>query len=162
MAKVSYGGFIVTPNHGVILVSPTRNYSGVHWTFPKGQINDGENPEQGAIREVEEESGLKCEIICQIPDQAAFTDSYNKNVYYLMRIVANSSSQKNVKSNYFGKEYKNDYSVGETDAESDFVIEASRLAAKELIQKTTSSSEKARDLALLEAGYHCYDEWLRS
>lgn len=162
MAKVSYGGFIVTPNHGVILVSPTKNYSDVHWTFPKGQINDGENPEEGAIREVEEESGFKCEIICRIPNQAAFKDDYSENVYYLMKIKTNSYPQKNVKGNYHGTKYTNNYSTGETDAESDFVIEASRLAAKELISKTTSPSEKVRDLALLEAGYHCYEEWLRS
>ena len=32
------------------------------WSFPKGKLEDGETWEQGALREVEEETGLSCEL----------------------------------------------------------------------------------------------------
>ena len=31
------------------------------WTFPKGKIDDGETFEQGALREVFEETGMSCQ-----------------------------------------------------------------------------------------------------
>jgi 8-oxo-dGTP diphosphatase len=32
------------------------------WSFPKGKLEDGETWEHGALREVEEETGLRCTI----------------------------------------------------------------------------------------------------
>jgi 8-oxo-dGTP diphosphatase len=32
------------------------------WTFPKGKLVEGESDEQGALREVEEETGLRCQL----------------------------------------------------------------------------------------------------
>jgi 8-oxo-dGTP diphosphatase len=32
------------------------------WTLPKGKLLAGEDPVEGALREVEEETGLKCQI----------------------------------------------------------------------------------------------------
>jgi 8-oxo-dGTP diphosphatase len=32
------------------------------WTFPKGKAVDGESDEECALREVEEETGLRCEL----------------------------------------------------------------------------------------------------
>jgi len=33
------------------------------WTFPKGHIERGEKAEEAALREVEEETGYRCEIV---------------------------------------------------------------------------------------------------
>jgi 8-oxo-dGTP pyrophosphatase MutT (NUDIX family) len=33
------------------------------WTFPKGKIDQGETFEMGALREVEEETGMRCTVI---------------------------------------------------------------------------------------------------
>jgi 8-oxo-dGTP diphosphatase len=41
----------------VLLVHRPR-YS--DWTFPKGKVKDGERDEVAAVREVEEETGLRC------------------------------------------------------------------------------------------------------
>src|SRR5262245_62687058 len=32
------------------------------WSFPKGKCEDGESEEEAAVREVEEETGLKCRL----------------------------------------------------------------------------------------------------
>jgi 8-oxo-dGTP pyrophosphatase MutT (NUDIX family) len=33
------------------------------WSLPKGKLDEGEAPEAAALREVEEETGLRCEIV---------------------------------------------------------------------------------------------------
>ncbi len=47
------GGLVINPE-GAMLAIYRKNY----WDLPKGKIEKGESPEQGAIREVIEETGL--------------------------------------------------------------------------------------------------------
>jgi 8-oxo-dGTP diphosphatase len=37
------------------------------WTLPKGKLQPGESHEEGALREVEEETGLRCELGRELP-----------------------------------------------------------------------------------------------
>lgn len=37
------------------------------WTFPKGKLEPGETDEQAALREVEEETSLRCELGPELP-----------------------------------------------------------------------------------------------
>jgi 8-oxo-dGTP pyrophosphatase MutT (NUDIX family) len=37
------------------------------WSFPKGKLHDGESHEAAALREVEEETGLRCELERELP-----------------------------------------------------------------------------------------------
>jgi 8-oxo-dGTP diphosphatase len=37
------------------------------WTFPKGKLDPGESFEDAALREVEEETGLRCELGRELP-----------------------------------------------------------------------------------------------
>jgi 8-oxo-dGTP diphosphatase len=37
------------------------------WTFPKGKLDPGEGFEGAALREVEEETGLRCELGDELP-----------------------------------------------------------------------------------------------
>ena len=37
------------------------------WTLPKGKLHRGESHEDGALREVEEETGLRCELGHELP-----------------------------------------------------------------------------------------------
>jgi 8-oxo-dGTP pyrophosphatase MutT (NUDIX family) len=47
-----------------LLVHPSGNYNRrAPWSIPKGEIGEGEAPEACALRETEEETGLKCRIL---------------------------------------------------------------------------------------------------
>jgi 8-oxo-dGTP pyrophosphatase MutT (NUDIX family) len=43
------------------------------WSFPKGKLEDGETDEEAALREVEEETGLRCELGRELPS-TSYTD----------------------------------------------------------------------------------------
>ena len=51
------GGIIV--RDGSVLLVHRPKYD--DWSFPKGKLEEDEAWEQGAVREVEEETGLRCE-----------------------------------------------------------------------------------------------------
>jgi 8-oxo-dGTP pyrophosphatase MutT (NUDIX family) len=60
------------------------------WTFPKGKAEPGESDEDCALREVEEETGLRCELDRELPE-TSYVDAHGrpKRVrYWLMRPVA--------------------------------------------------------------------------
>src|SRR5580693_10613141 len=60
--EFSAGG-IVQDGANLLMVK-VQNLEGAQiWTFPKGHIEKGEKPEQAALREVEEETGYRCEIV---------------------------------------------------------------------------------------------------
>lgn len=50
---------------GVEIVLVHRKVYG-DWTFPKGKLDDGETEEQAAVREVEEETGLRCRLVREL------------------------------------------------------------------------------------------------
>jgi 8-oxo-dGTP diphosphatase len=52
-------GGIVTRDRQVLLVHRPQHGD---WAFPKGKLEDGETWEDAALREVEEETGLVCEL----------------------------------------------------------------------------------------------------
>jgi ADP-ribose pyrophosphatase YjhB (NUDIX family) len=65
--EVSAGGLVVdkTGTKGLLIgrLDPKdASHERLLWSLPKGHIEDGETPEQAAIREVAEETGIKSEI----------------------------------------------------------------------------------------------------
>lgn len=58
MVEISAGGVVVFGNAILLL----KKYNG-DWVLPKGRIEEGEEVEATALREVLEESGVKAEII---------------------------------------------------------------------------------------------------
>ncbi len=61
----SAGGVVYrnSPNGGIEILMIQVPYShGPTWTFPKGHVEEGETPEQAAVREIEEETGIQAEI----------------------------------------------------------------------------------------------------
>ena len=47
------------------------------WTFPKGKAEPGESDEACAVREVEEETGMRCELDEELPS-THYTDSRDR------------------------------------------------------------------------------------
>jgi 8-oxo-dGTP pyrophosphatase MutT (NUDIX family) len=83
------GGVVVRERKGVpeVLVVHRPRYG--DWTFPKGKAEPGESDEACALREVEEETGLRCELEAELPS-TEYLDAQNrpKRVrYWRMRPV---------------------------------------------------------------------------
>lgn len=73
-----------------VLVTQHSKHKG--WDFPKGHIESGESSESAALREVEEEVGVKAEIIERVGQTQYFYYEEGEKVlktvvYYLMKYV---------------------------------------------------------------------------
>ena len=62
----------VVARDGEVLLVHRPKYD--DWTFPKGKLDAGESDEQAAVREVEEETGLRCSLGRELPS-TSYTDS---------------------------------------------------------------------------------------
>lgn len=87
--QYSSGGVILREGKVLTIYSPSRNSIGL----PKGTIDEGESPEQAAVREVKEETGYDTKILKKLSDftyEFDWTDGKHhiKTVtYYLMQLV---------------------------------------------------------------------------
>ena len=56
------------------------------WTFPKGKLESGESHEQCALREVEEETGLRCKLGAELPPSSYINGNGRPKVvrYWIM------------------------------------------------------------------------------
>lgn len=96
----SAGGLVVDERDDgvwVLLIARRGPDGDLRWTLPKGRLEDGEDTEEAALREVAEETGLRCEIV----DRLGVIDywfvwpadrtRYHKYVhYYTMRSLGGS------------------------------------------------------------------------
>jgi 8-oxo-dGTP pyrophosphatase MutT (NUDIX family) len=64
------GGLVVRDAHVLLVHRPKYD----DWTFPKGKAEDGETDEECALREVEEEAGLRCELV-EVAGKTEYVDS---------------------------------------------------------------------------------------
>jgi mutator protein MutT len=53
---------VVDCNSRVLMVRRTKSDSGVRWSFPGGGVEKGETPAEAVVREIFEETGVRCEI----------------------------------------------------------------------------------------------------
>jgi 8-oxo-dGTP diphosphatase len=56
------GGVVVRKENGAPQVAVVHRKRYDDWSLPKGKLTEGESAEQAALREVEEETGLRCEL----------------------------------------------------------------------------------------------------
>ena len=64
------------------------------WTFPKGKADPGERDEDCAVREVEEETGLRCVLGRELPS-TAYDDAKGRPKvvrYWVMEVVGGALS----------------------------------------------------------------------
>ena len=60
------------------------------WSFPKGKVDRGETLEETALREVEEETGLRCKLVAPL-GCTAYTDHKGRDkvaCYWLMDVAS--------------------------------------------------------------------------
>lgn len=70
-----------------------RDQSTKHWKFPKGHIDPDESSKDAALREVEEETGVKAEIIDKVGDSKYVFPMNGEKIFkivtmYLMSYVS--------------------------------------------------------------------------
>jgi 8-oxo-dGTP pyrophosphatase MutT (NUDIX family) len=81
------GGVVVRDREGVSEVVIVHRPKYDDWTLPKGKAEDGESDEECALREVEEETGLACELVAEL-ESSSYLDSAGRQKlvrYWLMR-----------------------------------------------------------------------------
>jgi 8-oxo-dGTP pyrophosphatase MutT (NUDIX family) len=75
------GGVVVSD--GKVLLVHRPRYD--DWTLPKGKLDQGESSEDAALREVEEETGLRCTLGRELPSTKYTVGTRPKEVrYWLM------------------------------------------------------------------------------
>lgn len=75
MSQVQAAGGVVVRDGLVALVHRPRYDD---WTLPKGKLDSGESFEEAALREVEEETGLRCRLERELPS-TSYTDQKGRD-----------------------------------------------------------------------------------
>jgi 8-oxo-dGTP diphosphatase len=81
------GGVVVRERDGTLEVVLVHRPAYDDWSLPKGKAKKGETDEECAVREVEEETGLRCERERELAS-TAYVDSSGRDKlvrYWLMR-----------------------------------------------------------------------------
>jgi 8-oxo-dGTP pyrophosphatase MutT (NUDIX family) len=72
ISEISAGGVVyrrVGDTYEIVAVHRNRH---TDWSLPKGHIEKGETPEQAALREVKEETGLDARIVAELGEVVYF------------------------------------------------------------------------------------------
>ena len=86
--EVRAAGGVVLDGDGLVVLVHRPRYD--DWTFPKGKLGPRESFEDAALREVEEETGLRCRLVRELPSvEYRDADGRHKVVrYWLMQVDA--------------------------------------------------------------------------
>jgi 8-oxo-dGTP diphosphatase len=88
MAEVEAAGGVVLDEDGRVVLVHRPRYD--DWTLPKGKLDPGESFEEAALREVEEETGLRCGLVRELPS-IEYRDAKGRPKvvrYWLMEVEA--------------------------------------------------------------------------
>lgn len=95
MAREFSAGGIVINNGKVLMIknAALRDPKKAYWGFPKGHIEPGESSKNAAVREVEEETKIKVEVLSKLGEsQYVFTRSGEHIVkhvdYFLLKYIS--------------------------------------------------------------------------
>jgi 8-oxo-dGTP pyrophosphatase MutT (NUDIX family) len=99
--QVSAGGVVYRRRGGETEVALISVGEAARWQLPKGLVGRGESPLEAALREVEEETGLACEVVAELEkvEYWYFSKGGGRRVrfhkfvhFYLMRYVSGDVS----------------------------------------------------------------------
>jgi 8-oxo-dGTP diphosphatase len=79
MNRVHAAGGVVLRDGRVAVVHRPRYDD---WSLPKGKLDPGESFEEAALREVEEETGLRCRLLRELPTVSYDVRGRRKEVRY--------------------------------------------------------------------------------
>jgi 8-oxo-dGTP pyrophosphatase MutT (NUDIX family) len=91
------GGVVWRRNDGTLEVAIVHRPKYDDWSFPKGKLAAGEGWEEAALREVEEEIGLRCRLGHELPP-TSYTDPKGRSKvvrYWLMEPLDGSFTPSN-------------------------------------------------------------------
>lgn len=131
--KRAYGGVLINQEGRVLLRKPRGLHKTRVWTFAKGKPEDGETPEQTALREVFEETGVRAKIVGKLVAPEEVTET--RDEYFLMVPVEET---------------------GKFDEETVAVVWATRQEADELISMTEDPERRLRDLKILQQAFEAF------
>lgn len=89
------GGVVVRERKGVKQIAVIHRPRHRDWSLPKGKLDKGESFEQAALREVEEETGQRCELGRELP-RVNYEDRRGRSKvvrYWLMTPRANGKGK---------------------------------------------------------------------
>lgn len=127
MKEKAYGGVIFNDQGRILLREPKGYFDGYVWTFPKGRQNSIETPEETALREVLEETGIKAEIKKRLP--GVYEGGTTETIFFLMSLIEDT---------------------GKFDGETQSVQWVTPEEARNLISMTTNQKGRERDLKVLK------------
>ncbi len=90
--EFSAGGVVVDDLGRVLLIRARDLRDRPVWTLPKGALASGETSAQAALREVQEETGYRCEVVRELPTVTYWFQRDGRRVkktvrWFLMRPV---------------------------------------------------------------------------
>lgn len=98
-----YGGIVFDDDGNVLLREPRHHFDGYVWTFAKGSRAGAEAPEETALREVREETGVEATIEGLVP--GVFAGGTGTVVYFVMRMVGQHALDREARRETQGVEW---------------------------------------------------------
>lgn len=85
----SCGALVYRQENTAVKILILRHKLGGHWSFPKGHVEQGETERQTALREVQEETGLKIRLKESFREVVSYSPrpGINKDVVYFLGVT---------------------------------------------------------------------------